>query len=214
MARLFILCKVIMSLLLVSILSGCANRSPVTSDTPATISVPSSAVPSSGTNEYKTFANQEGIAHFSFEYPNQWELKYSVENSKMSITKFVTVGGARIPSIFIWIQTKTPDVDSPNSSVDMRRALEKWQKNGDIEVLGQSTVQISGFEATQIESNNRIVSYSIPRVDPQRLATTSKFIYFDANGLIWEISSWVLQDNVQTEIKYFEHLIETFKILD
>ena len=49
---------------------------------------------------------------------------------------------------------------------------------------------------------------------PERVPTVIRKIYFDHGGLVWEIHSSSLEAADEENYAHYEHLLETFKILE
>jgi hypothetical protein len=165
----------------------------------------------------KNITVDEGIAHFYFECPDRYKVK-SIDARDEPDLKFtyVTIAGPYGGSIspYIYIDINYPFEGRENAQAAWEYQLRFYEVYDNFEIVSSSTTTIDGIQA-----NEYIVAFT-HTPDPDRdpdlkpVDMMAKDIYFDYNGLIWNL-------NVRSSALYFTsnearfgQLIESFKILE
>jgi len=170
---------------------------------------------------YKLLTVNKDIARFSLEYPCNWRrtrVETYTDHDKTSLSLCITgpgikIDGSRSPSTLwgldiIWISE-----GSPNATTVLENSLSIWAStSSSFQLLERSTVEIAGIQAEQAIFHNTI---DADRVLVKKPATIiCKQYFFEYDGLIWIIySSSVLAIAEENEV-LFNHIIQTFRILD
>ena len=165
---------------------------------------------------YKQLSVEEGIAHFSFEYPCNWEIGIvdtSEDYTDVSVTgAHIRTRGAHLPSSTWILFVDWPDGDIPSAAAAMEDSLSFWETQDAFELLERSVVEIAGVRAELVVFLDEI-SRDWVRV-PEPVPSISRELYFDCGGLIWNIYCSSILDAAEADNVHFEHLLETFRILD
>jgi len=168
---------------------------------------------------YKQLSVDEGIAHFSFEYPCNWKIgivdarhdyEHTYTNVKVFGPDFKRERDTVSSTVWIFFICPT-DADTPDASAALEYSLSYWQDFRDFEILERSTVEIAGLQVEQVVFFCQVAgrfydSPPIPSIDRE--------LYFEYSGLIWKISISSRPEVVEADNVHFEHLLETFRILD
>lgn len=167
----------------------------------------------------KTMTIDEGIAHFSFERPEGFKVETRTieDNEEGGYTHIVVsgpVGEAHINSV-IGIYITYPSSEFPDS-------LALWEYDKDMfidfegfEIIDCSPVlvdSISGNECGFYYTETSDINHDLPDAVP--IEMVYKAVYFDYNGLIWEINMLSALADIETNQAHFDHILETFKFLE
>lgn len=168
------------------------------------------------TDEYKLLTVEKGIAHFSLEYPCEWGvglIETTVDFTTTSISgPTVKIDDSHVPSATFSIWIDWPSADIPDAMAAQEDWLAFLEKGYIYELLGESTVEIGGVQAKQAVVHSYIGTDFVRIKEP--IPTTEKLIDFDYGGLIWEIYYTSALAVAEENEAYFQHLLETFKILE
>jgi len=174
--------------------------------------------------DYRTFVANEGIPHFSFEYPSYYEL-VSYQPMPVYLGTSVILSGpfaeeekGNIKHVEITVDKY---LKSAKSGLDWR--IDDY-KSGlraglmkEFKILEKNRVIVAGTEGWEI-----VVSFTetgvSPSVDlPVREGPTpivSRNMFFENQDMIWEIFLYSdAATNVQAKADY-EHIVRTFRFLD
>ena len=185
----------------------------------------------SGCNtRYRLLTEDEGIAHFSFEYPADLNEVEFIRSSTddficVSLIREVVKDGWWDKSLY-FLAEKPPvleyeDAYDANSLLeayimDIKDSFEVFQ------VLENSSVNISGISAEQVIYTYDDFSRRMPLLDAPlegepagpSLIWIDRAIFFDYNGLVWFIRMKSTEETAEQTKLHFEHFIETFRILE
>ena len=99
--------------------------------------------------------------------------------------------------------------------------LREWEASeavfiySDFQLLERSQVTVSGINGEQIVySYTEIRGVGQRKTDEDPYPMQGRRIYFYSNGVIWELTLDLLLSEAETANADFEHLLETFQILD
>jgi len=168
-------------------------------------------------NTHKNFTMQEGQARYSFEYNSPFKIaEYYVSNNYRHAA--VTLTGPTqkeirdYPSIQVIIFFE-PDEYSPDAETTLETWLTKASWSSGFELWEKSEITIDNITAKQaIYSETNILP--IDRGGKEPPGEIWRRVHFDYNGMIWTIT---LNSNYYTydsDNEIFEHVLQTFQILD
>ena len=173
---------------------------------------------SCGTPGYKKYTLREGIAHFSLEYPEGYE-------NVLASTQFGYVD--------VVFHQSLPEYDYIDSSISVvihtvaaiselyenAKAAIEWSISHlsgyfpDYQVLERKEINIDGVPAELL-----VGSFTMAEVPEDDVWNTGRKldrqVYFDYDGCIWHISMTSDEENAEADEAVWEHLLETFTILD
>jgi hypothetical protein len=175
---------------------------------------------------YRTFTFNK-VAHFSFEYPAHYE-KYSahatVENRTISIWFHDKVPPKGSTYGYIKIIVEGVGITYPDAEAALEDNLsgfaepDYYDEDAEEEpkrLLERSTITVAGIQAELI-----VYSYGYDYVRDSTsdswviLIRIAREVYFDYDGLIWNLVIKSDEDRADVAEADFEHLLETFQILD
>jgi len=171
---------------------------------------------------YRTFSYTQGVAHFKFEYPRDLEKVDVSRTDKYSgvyFTREIVKDGWFDMDLYILVD-KAPELDARSRLEKDITRLEEALKVS--KVLERSPVVISGISGELVVSTYDLYSHRIPWPDPvfkgapqgPELIEISREVYFDNNGFAWYIRMTSTEEVAEEAKADFEHVINTFKILD
>lgn len=174
---------------------------------------------------YKTFIAQEGIPHFSFEYPSYYELVSYQPMPDFPSTSVLLVGtsveeeeSGSIKHFSIHIAKY---FENAKSGLDWRiDDYKSGLRSGlmkELEILEKNRVIVAGAEGWEC-----IVSFTetgvSPFIDlPVREGTTpiiSRSLFFEDQDMVWEIYLYSDAATYEQAKEDYEHIVRTFKFLD
>ena len=181
-------------------------------------------------NGYKLLTEDEGIAHFSFEYPADLN---EVEFIRSSTDDFICVSLIREVVKDGWWDkslsfiTQKPPVIGYEEAYDAGSFIEAYitrlkDSFEVVQVLERSSVNISGISGEQVIYTYDDFSRRMPLLDAPlegepagpSLIWIDRAIFFDYNGLVWFIRMKSTEETSEQTKLDFEHLTETFRILE
>lgn len=182
---------------------------------------------------FDTYIQNDGIAHFSFEYSTKFKgidsntdanwvsiltlrgLHVTNESGTMRTTIGITVNDPKAASTQITgadpLQTSKDQLNS------VKRRIEKSVATGFLQekLLDQSEITVDGVHADQIVYLiNRDLFFGPRKIEKNKMVfSVEREVFFDYNGLIWEISITSDSSTADTDKEDFEHVLKTFKFL-
>jgi len=183
-------------------------------------------------SNYRTFSSNEGIAHFSFEYPS--DMKYLKFNDEGYVSeKYITLLFRREIVEDGWFDKdlyiaafKPPGFNELSISdaktlleQDIIRLDEAFEVS---KVLERSPVNIGGISGELVVTSWDMMSPRMSLPDgpfegtPQQpsLMMIGRSAYFDQGGLVWIIRMDSTEEAEEETGEDFAHILKTFKILD
>jgi hypothetical protein len=144
-----------------------------------------SAVSSCRASQYRTYTLKHNSVHFSFEYPSGY--------------KTVSAYLQRSPHFGV-------NIDSPWSEVkvDPQTAANTAGSHTPEQELERTSITIAG-------ATGELVAYSFP--DLKNAPTITREVFFDVDGVLWNIYIYSGTDKSDETKLDFEHIINTFKVL-
>jgi hypothetical protein len=166
-----------------------------------------SAVSSCRTSQYKTYTLKHNSVHFSFEYLSG----YKTINAYLQRSPGapVAVRFARARGMFGLLSTDphfVVNIDSPWSEVkvDPKTAANTASSHTPEQELERTSITIAGM-------TGELVVYSFP--DLKNASTITREVFFDVDGVLWNIYIYSGTDKSDEAKLDFEHIISTFKVL-
>jgi hypothetical protein len=213
-----LLCPVILVIILLGLCvpsQGCSNN---------TNTISATNIPDTKYISYKMETDDVRLKYlnhplYSFEYPDYFHLLevYQVPqltaSSKHSDVLF-TIHNTDLPETMLWVRVQEPWIAY---YTDANELLNYWVSEDGVVTKDITTKEIgvSGIKAYYYKSfqvspdkyklENTVFPYNI----------SHRFVFFDYSGYIWEINMfWFYQYSEPPEVEeYFNHIVETFKIL-
>lgn len=158
---------------------------------------------------YRIQTVNNGIAHFTFQYPQDWKVD-KIETRVNNPVTYTHVGVSSDNAT--WSIFVTPPEDKyPDASASIASSLSYAEKQADYKLLERTSVLVGGtIPAVYIQYYYRGIAY-----DNVTWVSTYGFeVWFDYNGLIWGISRSGLSNSEDVNKRHFDHLVQTFKILN
>lgn len=185
---------------------------------------------------FKSVTIENELCHYSLEYPAQYDkniwdnLEFKVPYTHLSLIapeiseeievfdpssgEIITVVGHQSPAFIRVVVSDSKEYwgESYSATDELEELLEDMAKWANFELLERAPLTVAGIEG-------EMVAYlvdklmPIPREDGQRLEY-HRVVYFEYDGLIWEIEAGCNQEIMDQVRDDFEHIIETFTILD
>lgn len=161
---------------------------------------------------YRTFTFNK-VAHFSFEYPVHYE-KYTARATVEDKTIYIGFRDRIVPQrrtngfMYIYVEGVGDTYSDADKALEHYIQLYVEPEN----ILEQSTITVAG-----IPSELLIYSHEpelIPEAPISDVIKITRVVYFEHNDLIWEIEIESDEDRADVAEADFEHLLETFQILD
>jgi hypothetical protein len=170
--------------------------------------------------EYSSDYNKEIWDNFDFDVPytqlilNAPEISEVIEVPDPSSGEIITVVGHTSPAAICVVVSDSKKYwgELYSATDDLEELLEDESKWENYQLLERAPLTVSGIEGEMVAYLvDRLMP--IPRKDGQRLEYHCA-VYFDYNGLIWEIEAGCHQEIMDQVKADFEHIVETFIILD
>jgi hypothetical protein len=169
------------------------------------------------TSTYNTFTMEEGQARFSFEYSSAFQLvEYSVSDkyhlAGVTLTGPIQKEIMDYPSIEVIVNFE-PDEYSPDAETTLETWLTKASKSSSFELWEKSEIVVDNITAKQaIYSETNILP--IDRGGEEPPGEIWRRVHFDYNGMIWTITLNSNYYTYETDNEIFEHVLQTFQILN
>lgn len=186
------------------------------------------AVVLSGCGEYRQFASWYADIfprHFTFEYPRSFyevDTTYGFPESNITGVRFFRQGTEELKLLPV-VSSISVIVEKPASwlDTDARDAIENelsdYENDENFKILERKSISVAGLSA-------EYVSFSISRLFRNSSSPTHnrlvRFVAFDSKGsllkqgLVWKIELVCFEEEIQETQAYFDHLLDTFRILD
>ena len=176
----------------------------------------------SDVNSYKTFTLDEGTIHFSLEYRTYYKVKEVKPGADTGyIGKDIMVFTLISPRV-----KETRDhtyinviVDKPDELItDAKTGIERAERNAsswaDYKLLDKYELTIDGVKAYRIDYQMRNIVPAIAGVSNIPFIEVTREVNFDANGFVWMIQMRSDSSTAEDDKVDFEHIIQTFRILE
>jgi len=151
-----------------------------------------------------------GIARFSFEYISDWKL--GPFESQKDYTLFTLHGQSTTWSLLVEPTGK----EFLNDEAALEHDFSYWSKQLNFNLIEQSSITVDGVQGTQIIFTYYYAQLPLPQGGSggPPVPTTVRDIYFTQNGLIWSMEIYSKSEAAQKNNEYYDHLLQTFKILN
>jgi len=165
-----------------------------------------------GISGYKTFTLKRGIGYFTFEYPSNYKVaRMEVQDGGLFYTDVILNGPflekeQDFPLIGVLISRISEQ--QPNKEAAAEELLSLVSAFPDFKLLERSQVTVDGSEGDQLT-----FSYA-QAVAGQSLSTISRDAFFEQGGLIWNITMRSPATILEANKAHFEHLLQTFRVLN
>jgi|WetSurMetagenome_2_1015567.scaffolds.fasta_scaffold460711_1 hypothetical protein len=174
------------------------------------------------TNLYKTFILNEGTVHFSLEYRTYYKIKEVMPGASsgdvlkdlMVLTLIGPLAKGTKDHTLINVIVDKPDELVPDAKTGIERAEKMAAKWNDYKLLNKYELAIDGVQAYRIDYQNRNIVPAIAETSNQHFISVYREVRFDANGYVWMIQMESDSSTAETDAIDFDHIIETFKILN
>jgi hypothetical protein len=170
--------------------------------------------------DYNHFTIKRGIAHFSFEYPCNYDRGHFEVDDDYTLISIhgpyhKSVEDFTLISISV-IASDDPDFLNPERALD--RDISHVENYLDYRLLERSVINVAGKQGQQIVYfYNKVrpdIGHAgyIPGVGPA--PTIAHQIRFSDEGRIWHIQIDSNESTAEADMADLEHLLETFEILE
>ena len=172
-------------------------------------------------NSYKTYTLTEGTVHFSLEYRAYYKIKEGHPGDDTGYaTKdlmYFTLISPKIKETrdytYIKVIVDKPDSFASDAKEEAERAERMAAKWNDYELINKEEITIDGVKAYRLDYQNQNIVPAIAGVGGPRIAVYRE-VHFDANGFIWMIQMMSDSTTAEADKPDFEHIIQTFNILE
>jgi hypothetical protein len=173
-----------------------------------------------GVNSYATFVLNEGSVHFSLEYRTYYEIDYlkpaEATGHSGQQSMFFDLISPKIKGIndytYIHVAASPPDQLIPDAKSAIERAERNAASWADYKLLSKYELTIDGVHAYRIDYQNRNIVPAIAGGEPR--IEVIREVRFDAKGYVWMIQIRSDSSTADADKSDFEHILQTFKILD
>jgi hypothetical protein len=187
-------------------------------------------------SDFKSVTVENKLCHYSLEYPAQYdkdiwdnfdfkvpyaelaliapEISEVIEVPDPSSGEIITVVGHQSPAAIYVIVSDSKKYwgESYSATDDLEGLLEDVAEWENFELLERAPLTVAGIEGEMVAYlMDKLMP--VPREDGQRLEY-HRAVYFEYNGLIWIIEAECNQEIMDQVKADFEHIVETFTILD
>jgi hypothetical protein len=173
------------------------------------------------TNSFKTFVMNEGVIHFSVEYPANYEIDYlhpaEATGNYMDRSAALFLKGPKDingnSKTNLSVGASPPDSyasDAKSLSERVETNAASWK---DYKLLYKGEITIDGIQAYRLDFQVIDIVPAIAGNDEPGLEL-DRYVQFDANGYIWTIYIQSHTPTAETDKEIFEHVLATLKILD
>ena len=172
-------------------------------------------------NSYKTYTLTEGTVHFSLEYRAYYKIKEVHPGDDTGYaTKDLMYFTLISPKIkesgdytYIDVIASEPDNLTPDAKSAIERAERLAATWKDYELINKEEITIDGVKAYRIDYQNQNIVPAIAGVGGPRISVYRE-VRFDANGFLWMIQMMSDSTTAEADKPDFEHIIQTFNILE
>jgi hypothetical protein len=164
------------------------------------------------TPSYHTFTMKDGIANFTFEYSSRFSINESGTSNKISS---VSLNGPAVNGIkdstSILVAAIEPDGESAKETTD--KAERNASSFPDYKLITKSEILINGITAYRIDYTERSL-LPIERHSNQPVIDVYRELRFDTQNMSWFLQMRSDSSTAEADKVDFEHVINTFKILE
>jgi hypothetical protein len=181
-------------------------------------------LPGCNNSEYRTFTFKRGV-NFTFEYPSHYKI-----NSIYSYVEGKSAGGVIFfdklsskDSIYGFIDVSIRDASEkfPNAKTAIEQiVLGERDKDTlvvgelDEDILERTTININGISGELLVYSHKVGLIERLPYESSKIIRINRTLYFDHSGLLWSIIIESDEDKAEQAKADFEHILQTFKILE
>ena len=172
-------------------------------------------------NSYKTFTLTDGNVHFSLEYRAYYKIKevhpsfdtgtpsdafmdFTLISPKIKQTKDYT---------YIKVLVEKPGRLIPDAKSQTERAENNASSWANYKLLDKYMTTIDGIEAYRLDYQNQNIVPTLAGTGKPAIGVYRE-LHFDAKGFVWMIQMSSDSSTADADKADFEHVIQTFKVLD
>lgn len=171
-------------------------------------------------DSYNSYTLNEGTIHFSLEYPSDYIIDYyqaaaaTGNNYERSAHLFLKGPANRHVNdyTYIGIGASPPDDQFDDAKSSVERVERKAATWSEYELYNKCEITIDGVPGFRIDYQIIDIVPAIAGDEPG--IAVYRCVYFDAKSLVWCIYMNSSFTFAEADKIHFEHLLETFKILD
>jgi hypothetical protein len=171
---------------------------------------------------YKTFTMEEGVVHFSIEYPSVYKTNYiqsaEISGNKDQKSAYFSLDGPLNKKTkdyaHILIASAPPDSlipDAQEGIVRAERQASKWQG---YELQKKAELVVDGYRAYRIDYKIINIVPVIAEDSNEPFYKVYREVRFDAKGYTWMIQISSDSSTAEADKADIEHILATFKVLD
>jgi hypothetical protein len=173
---------------------------------------------------YKKMSVTDGIAHFSFEYPSNYKPEFQYlddapyERTRVGLFTINEESWVNVHEAGITVAIEKTGKRYSNSTDALEAEIKWWTSRGykDFLLLERSKVIFAGVQSEQI-----VYSYTYMHIEDVQInmhvvktPTIVRIIFFDYHEQIWFISVEAHGSYANQSKADFDHILQTFKILE
>ena len=168
---------------------------------------------------FKTFTFPDGLVNYSFEYSSKYKVKEHYTDRRYPGNEFqaVTLIGQFLdkvnPYTTIKIFISPPRDARPNKEEAIARAEYQASSFPDYKLLGKSELTVDNISALRIDFIERNLM-PVKRVSKGPHDDVTLEVDFDTPGFTWMITMTSDLSTADADKPDFEHILQTFKILN
>jgi hypothetical protein len=172
-------------------------------------------------NSYKTFTLTDGNVHFSLEYRSYYKIKevhpsFDTGNASDTFLDFTLIS-PKIKQTKDYTRIKVladkPDHLIPDAKSNVERAENNASSWANYKLYDKYETTIDGIPAYRLDYQNQNIIPAIAGTGGPAIEVYRE-LYFDAKGLVWMIQMSSDSSTAEADKADFEHIIQTFKVLD
>lgn len=185
-----------------------------------------SLVMNAGCSSYAKYTTHKESVRFSFEYPRSYEEMSTYEFPFLVMVSFdrsIVEENQLLERSYLCVTAREASLlDNPDAKAALEDEIAKFatnKNNRDFEIIDRSPVTIAGLVGERVEfsychfRDDPFIDYEGPYVE---LPITSivRCAYFDHDGFVWAIFLKSTEGLAEEDKAHFEHILETFTILE
>ncbi len=173
-------------------------------------------------NTHKTFIMEEGVVHFSLEYPSKYKIDSNkpaeTEGNRFEKSTYFSLDGPLNQQVNdyvnILIAVAPPDDLIHDAEGAIERAEKQAAKWDGYELFGKSEIEVSGYQGYRIDYRMVNIVPVIAGDSEEPRYSVYRDVRFDAKGYVWMIQISSDSSTAEEDKEDFEHILKTFKVLE
>jgi hypothetical protein len=171
-------------------------------------------LPGCNNSEYRLFTFKKGV-NFTFEYPSHYKIEevraYQQEEVSGKVILYDKLSSKVSLFGFINITIIDASEEFPNAKATIEQiASKEFVKD----ILERTTININGISGELVVYSSKVGLIPEAPLESSEIVRINRTVCFDYGGLIWIIIIESDEDKADQAKADFEHLLETFRILD